>query len=165
MVYSKLLQNLFDEWYTEKRIVTDQIFQVDIGSTQAVNSPKFLNCAHQTAARSDPPNKQKNISVFVNPDVRKYFVEVDSDRYPRDGVLTSYGLNDYLDQYKVVKFFYKEYVGEELLNPLISYLDMKNRYPIQVIDLRFQVEHITPKKINCLKNIETTQLMQKNFFY
>ena len=43
--------------------------------------------------------------------------------------------------------FYKEYVGEELLNPFISYPDMKDKYPIQVIDLRFQADHITPKKI------------------
>ena len=27
------------------------------------------------------------------------------------------------------------------------FTDMKNFYPIQVIDLRFQVDHITPKKI------------------
>ena len=68
-------------------------------------------------------------------------------RFPRDGVITDYGLNDYLDQYKDLKLFYKEYVGEPLLNPFISYTDMKNKYPIQVIDLRFQVDHITPKKI------------------
>ena len=36
---------------------------------------------------------------------------------------------------------------EELLNPFVSYPDMKDKYPIQVIDLRFQTDHITPKKI------------------
>ena len=46
-----------------------------------------------------------------------------------------------------MKLFYKEYVGEELLNPFISYPDMKDKYPIQVIDLRYQPDHITPKKI------------------
>ena len=30
---------------------------------------------------------------------------------------------------------------------------MKNKYPIQVIDLRYQVDHITPKEFNCLKNL------------
>ena len=33
------------------------------------------------------------------------------------------------------------------MTPSISYTDMKYKYPIQVIDLRFQVDHITPKKI------------------
>ena len=43
--------------------------------------------------------------------------------------------NDYLDQYRDNKLFHKEYVGEPLLNPFINYADVKNSYPIQVIDL------------------------------
>ena len=31
----------FDEWYTERRIATDQIFQFNIGSAQSVNSPIY----------------------------------------------------------------------------------------------------------------------------
>ena len=137
----------FDEWYMERRIARDKIYQIDIGSAQPVNSPKYLICAHQEANRSDPPNKRTNISFFDHFNVRKYFVEIDGVRYPRDAVLTNYALNDFLDQYNDVKLFYKEYVGEELLSPFISYPDMKNKYPIQVIDLRFQVDPITPKKI------------------
>ena len=138
----------FDEWYTERRILNnDQIFQVDIGSAQSVNSPKYLICAHQTEGRSGLPNKRNNISIFDNVGVRKYFIEIDGQRYPRDSVLTNYAENDYIDQYRDLKFFYKEYVGEELLTPFISYTDMKNKYPIQVIDLRFQADHVTPKKI------------------
>ena len=151
LMFNESIQNnyriFFDEWYTEKRIATDQIFQVDIGSAQSVNSPKNLICAHQQANRSDPPNKRSNISIFDHINVRKNFVGIDGVRYPRDAVLTNYDLNEYLGQYKDVKIFYKEYVGEEIMNPYISYTDMKNKYPIQVIDLRFQVDHITPKKI------------------
>ena len=33
------------------------------------------------------------------------------------------------------------------MNPFISYTDMKNKYPIQVIDVRHQVDNITPEKI------------------
>ena len=121
LVYNESIQNIyrifFDEWYTERRSVTDQIYQVDIGSAQSINSPKYLLCAHQTAVRSDTPNKHTNISVFDHLDVKKYFIEIDGVRYPKDGILTNYSQNDYLDQYKGVKIFYKEYVGEELLNP------------------------------------------------
>ena len=46
-----------------------------------------------------------------------------------------------------MKTFHREYVGEQLLNPLVSYPDMKTKQPIQVIDLRFQPDDITPKKI------------------
>ena len=44
--------------------------------------------------------------------------------------------------------------------PFIKYADVKNRYPIQVIDLRFQVDHINPKKYNFLTNIEQILQMQ-----
>ena len=36
----------FDEWYTERRIITDLLVQHDIGSAQNVIQPKFLICAH-----------------------------------------------------------------------------------------------------------------------
>ena len=44
------------------------------------------------------------------------------------------------------------------MNPFISYTGMK-KYPFQVIDLRHQVDHKTPKKINCLKNLTPILLM------
>ena len=33
------------------------------------------------------------------------------------------------------------------MSPFITYLDMKTKYPIEIIDLRHQVDQITPKKI------------------
>ena len=33
------------------------------------------------------------------------------------------------------------------MSPFISYPDMKTKYPIEVIDLRHEPDHITPKKI------------------
>ena len=150
LMFNESIQNnyrkSFDEWYTERRIAIDQIYQVDIGSAQSVNSPKYLICAQQTTARADLPNRRTNTSVFDHLDVRKYFIEIDGVHYPRDAILSNYNRNDYLDQYKEVKLFYKDCLGEELLNPFISYPDMKTKYSIQVIDLRYQVDHITPRK-------------------
>ena len=147
LTFNESIQNnyriFFDEWYTERRIVTDQIFQVDIGSTQSVSSPKHLICAHQTEARSGLPNKRNSFSRFDNINVRKYFIEIDGPRYPRDSVLTNYAQNDYIDQYRDLKLFYKDYIGEELLSPFVSYPDTKNKYPIQVIDLRYQADQST----------------------
>ena len=155
LMFNESVQNnyriFFDDWYTERRVVSDTITQIDIGSAQQVNSPKYLICAHQTAARLNAPDKGINISRFDNLNVRKYFVEIDGVRYPRDGVIIYYPENDYIDQYRDLKLFYKEYVGEELLNPFVSYPDMKSKYPIQVIDLRFQPDHITRKKIQLFK--------------
>ena len=137
----------YDEWFTERRIISDTITQLDIGSSQNVQSPKYLIGAHQTRARADTVNKNNKIAIFDHINLRKYYVEIDGIRYPRDNVLLNYEQNDYIEQYKDLKLFFKEYIGEQLLSPFISYPDMKTKYPIEIIDLRHQADHITPKKI------------------
>ena len=57
--------------------------------------------------------------------MRKYHVDIDGIRYPREGGSFDYGINDYIDRYRDLKLFYTEYVGEKLLNPFVSYTDMK----------------------------------------
>ena len=136
----------FDEWYTERRVISDTITQMDIGTSQHVNSPKYLIGAHQTRTRADTANKN-NIAIFDNLNLQKYYVEIDSVRYPRGSVLVNYEQNDYIEPYKDIKLFFKEYIGEELMSPFISYPDMKTKYPNEIIDLRHQPDHITPKKI------------------
>ena len=74
-------------------------------------------------------------------------MEIDGQRYPRDGVLINYEENHYIQQNKDLKFLFHEYVGEPILNPLISYPDMNTKFPIEIIDLRHQTDHITPKRI------------------
>ena len=37
------------------------------------------------------------------------------------------------------------------MSPFISYPDMKTKYPVEIIDLRHQSDHITPKKIQLFK--------------
>ena len=75
--------------------------------------------------------------------VTKYFVEIDGARYTKDGVLTIFEENSYLDHYRDLKLFYRENGREEILLPYISYPDMKIFYPFQIIDLRHQVDHFT----------------------
>ena len=50
-----------------------------------------------------------------------------------------------------MKLFFKVYIGERLLNPFVSYLDMETKYPIGIFDLGLQVDHIAPKKIQFLQ--------------
>ena len=138
----------FDSWYTERKISNDgRELQVDVGSAQHINSPKCLIGVFQTQNRRGVPNRAINIAIFDTNHVTNFFVEIDGVRYPGDVVLTNFEENSYLDQYRDINLFYKEFVGEQLLNPYISYTDLKNFYSIQVIDLRFQVDHITSKKI------------------
>ena len=61
LVFNEATQNTykisFDEWYTEKRLLSDLLVQHDIGSAQQVNSPKNLISTHQTSRRSTTPDK------------------------------------------------------------------------------------------------------------
>ena len=136
----------FDEWYTERRVISDTITQMDIGTSQHVNSPKYLSGAHQTRTRADTANKNNNIAIFDDLNLQKYYVEIDSVRYPRDSILINYEQKDYIEQYKDIKLYFEEYIGEQLMNPFISYPDMKTKYPIEIIDLRHQTDHVSPKK-------------------
>ena len=52
---------------------------------------------HQTAARIGVPNKAEYIAFFHNLNVRKYHVDIDGVRHPRDGVSIDYASKDYLD--------------------------------------------------------------------
>ena len=137
----------YDEWFTERRIISDTITQLDMGSSQNVESPKFLIGAHQTKDRIDGAISTKNVFIFDNLDLRKYYFEIDGQRYPRDSFFMNYEQNDYIEQYKDLLLFFKEYIGEQLMSPFISHPDMKTKYPIEIIDLRHQADHITPKKI------------------
>ena len=75
----------------------------------------------------DAPISTKNIAIFDNLDLRKHYVEIDGLRYPRDSPLTNYEQKDYIEQYKDLKLFFKEYIGDELMTPFISYPDMKTK--------------------------------------
>ena len=37
----------------------------------------------------------------------------------------NYEQNDYIEQHRDLNFFFEEYVGKQLMSPLISYPDMK----------------------------------------
>ena len=153
----------FDSWYTERKISNDgRELQVDIGSAQKINSPKYLISAFQTIARTTA-NKTVNPAIFDDNHVTKSFVEIDGVRYPKNGVLLNFEENSYLDQYRDLKLFYKEYVGEELLQPCISYLDLKYLYPIQITDLRHQVDHLTPKKIQLFEEFSEDPANERLF--
>ena len=79
----------------ERNLSTDgNDLQVDIGSTQHVNGPKNLITTFQTEDRKGVPKKLKNIAIFDNVNVRKYFVEIDGYRCPKDAVLTNFTEND-----------------------------------------------------------------------
>ena len=90
-----------------------------IGHNYSTRYRKFTKCsksyyligAHQTRDRIDAPLSNKNVAIFDNLDLRKYYIEIDGQRYPRDSSLMNYEQSDYIEQYKDLKLFFKEYIG------------------------------------------------------
>ena len=159
---SKTFSLSYESWTTYRKPVdTARQFQVDISSESNVNSPLYLIAAHQKTQRPDPANPANILSnnrfknaIFDHVDVRNYYSEIDGIRYPKNPVMVNFEENNYLEQYKELKLFYKEYIGDQLLSPIITYDKMKNYYAIQIIDLRFQVDHISPKEIRLFEEYD-----------
>ena len=82
LVFNEATQNnyriSFDEWFTEKRLISDLLVQHDIGSAQNVKFHNYMICAHQTSLRTTTPERKTNIAIFDNLDLRKSHVEIDS---------------------------------------------------------------------------------------
>ena len=161
-VLSKTITLSYESWTTDRKLVdTAKEFQVDISSASNINSPLYLIAAHQKTQRPDPadatrvfPDNRFNYAIFDDVRVRKCYSEIDGVRYPKNPIMTNFDENKYLDQYRDLKLIYKEYVGDQLLSPIISYEKMKKYYPIQIIDPRFQVDHISPKKIRLFEEYD-----------
>ena len=130
-MFKKATQNNYkiscDEYYTERRIISHMIVKVDIGSAQQVSTPNYLICAHQTQNGINVLHKNDNIAIFDNLDLRTSYVEIDGQQYPRESLLINYEENLYIEQYKELESFFKEYIGEPILNPFLSYPDMKTK--------------------------------------
>ena len=138
----------FGTWFTDRRVFNTGLeYQFDIGSTQDVNSPNDLTAAHQTANKTAVPNKTNKVAIFVELDVRRYFVAIDGVRYLTESVNVDYAANYHFTHYRDLKLNDEEYVGAELVDFFITYNDMKNVYPIQCIDLRFKVDQKNLRKI------------------
>ena len=75
MMFDEATQNehkiSYDEYYKDKRLISDMIVEVDIGSAQPVSSPKYLICAPQTRLRLEFPNKNIKIAIFDKRYLRK----------------------------------------------------------------------------------------------
>ena len=139
----------YESWTKDtKPVDTAREVQVDISLASNINSPLYLIAAHQKTQRLNPASPANNLSnnrfsnaVFDHVDVRKNYTEIDGSRYPKNPVMVNYDDNNYLELNKELKLFYKDYVGDQLLSPIITYDKMKDYHPIQILDLRFQIVH------------------------
>ena len=155
--FTKSFTLSYETWTTDSKPVdTAKEFQIDISSASNIYSPLYLIAAYEQTQRDNParPPNQYNNAIFDHVKVRKYYSEKDGMRYRKNPIMVNYEEINYLDQYRDLKLFYKEYIGEQLLSSIITYDKVKTDYPIQIRDLRFQVDHISPKKIRLFEEYD-----------
>ena len=129
-----------------RTINTANEYQLDIGSAANVNAPLYLIYAHQTANRATA-NQERDSAIFDNADLESSEVTIDTIRYPDEPYVTEFALNKYTEHYREIGDFYREFIGEQILPPYITFEEFKSTYPIFITDLRFQQDYISPKQI------------------
>ena len=70
----------YDDYYTERRVISGLLVQQDKGSAQQMNSPKYLIRAHQTKDRKDTPSRINNIAIFDKLDLCKIYLQMGRQR-------------------------------------------------------------------------------------
>ena len=83
-------------------------YEIDMGSDQKINSPKYLLISHQTEARDSFPNRGNNISIFDQLNVGNYHVVIDGIQYPKEKVVLDHESNDYFHQKGDLESFQKK---------------------------------------------------------
>ena len=163
---SQYLTLSYESWTTDRKPVdASEEFQVDLSSASNINSPLYSTVADQKTQGPNPtnpvvicPNNRFYNAIFDHVKVRKYYSEIDGVRCPKNHIMIIYVENNYSDQYTDSRLFYREYIGKSMLSPIITYRKMKDYYPFQIIDLRFQVDHISPKKIRNFEEYDENPL-------
>ena len=67
----------------------------------------ILFCAHQSKERKDGAFENKNNAIFDHVSLRKYYVEIDSLRYPRYSLLIIYEENNHIEQHRKFKIIFQ----------------------------------------------------------
>ena len=69
LVFNDATQNhyqiSYNEYYTERRVISDMIVQVDIRSAQQNNSPEFLISAQQTNDKTTAAKKKSTLLYLI----------------------------------------------------------------------------------------------------
>ena len=88
-----------------KPVDTAKEVQIDISSERNINSPLYLEAAHQHTQMPDSANPADIFSnnrfkyrLFNHVKVRKYYAEIDRVRYSKNPITINYDENNYLDQ-------------------------------------------------------------------
>ena len=138
----------YDEFALARKILGNELeMEIDIGINSNSSAPKYLIFTHQNIDRAHIANKSQNVSMFDKRNLLNTYVDIDGKRYSNKPKGIDFATDNYRNEYLTLLKFYKNYVGEPLFNPYITFEELKDLYPIHIHDLRLQDDYISPKTI------------------
>ena len=96
---------------------------------------------------NDNVNKQTHdVSRFDIMNVTECYCKIGSEFYPEDRMNINYGTNNYIEAFKEIVSFNKDYNGlPHNTKRYINHRTFKSSYRIYVFDTRYQTDHLGPQ--------------------
>ena len=155
----------YDEFVIARKLLGNELeTEVDIGIKSNSNAPKYLIFTHQNIDRAHIANKSQNISIFYNRNLLSTYVDIDRKRYPNKFTDIDFATDNYRNYYLTLLELYRNYVGEPLFNPYITFEEFKELYPINIHDLRFQDDYFSPNTIKLVNKYRDDPEISRMFY-
>ena len=120
-------------------------FLFDLGMESGMERPQYKIVGFEN---NNVNEQTHDASTFDVMNVTECYCKIGSEFYPEDRMNINYGTNNYIEAFKEIVSFNKDYNGlPHNIKPYINHRTFKSNYRIYVFDTRYQRDHIGPQPI------------------
>ena len=120
-------------------------FLFDLGMESGMERPQYIIVGFEN---NNVNEQTHDASAFHVMNVTEFNCKIGSEFYPEDRMNINYSANNYIEAFKEIVSFSKDYNGlPHNIKPYINHRTFKSNYRIYVFDTRYQSDHIGPKPI------------------
>ena len=120
-------------------------FLFNLGMESGIERPRYIRVGFEN---NNVNEQTHDASTFDIMSVTECYGKIGSEFYPEDRMNINYGTNNYIEAYKEIVSYNKDYNGlPHNIKPYINHRIFKSSYRIYVFDARYQRDHIGPQPI------------------
>ena len=117
----------------------------DLGMESGMERPQYIIVGFENI---NVNGQTHDASTFHIMNVTDCYCKIGSEFYREDGMKINYGTNSFIEAFKEIVNFKKDYKGlPHNIKPYINHRTFKSSYRIYVFDTRYQSDHIGPHPI------------------
>ena len=132
-------------------------FLFDLGMESGMERSQYIKIGFENNNFIDKTQESRTFDVM---NVNECYCKIGSEFYPEDIMNIIYGTNNYIEAFKEIVNFNKDYNGlPHNIKPYINHRTFKSSYRIYVFDTRFQNDHIGPQPIQLLNLVVQLQML------